>query len=235
MIVSLLAECALFLLTLQLFNGWTAGVVGLEIGSIDPQLLFQAKLIELPLALAMVWLLLRLRRERSVDIGLRLSSQGAGPDLRFGAFMAIPLLVLATAAGLLARLVVNAPEDSVFRVADWSSYGWLLATGWVAGGFLEEIQFRGYLFRRLEQLMERFAPGGRLNRSRALILASAVFGLLHLYQGPVAVVSAMAAAAGLQFVFLKSGRRLLPCMVCHGLFDTVQISLLFATQEAVPV
>jgi len=61
----------------------------------------------------------------------------------------------------------------------------MLLIGWVVGGFIEEITFRGYLITRLKKLL----GNSPLVLFFILVLTSAAFGISHLYQGLNGVLS----------------------------------------------
>lgn len=85
----------------------------------------------------------------------------------------------------------------------------------ITAGVTEEIVFRAYAITRLEQL-----GWGRW----AAVAAAAVFTLLHLYQGVIAVF----AIGGITVVFTllyKWKRTLLPLIVAHALYDAVQLTI----------
>lgn len=96
-------------------------------------------------------------------------------------------------------------------------------------GLMEELLFRGLLFRAME----------RTNRLPAVIVSSVTFGaghIVNLFNGsgtdPVAGICQVFYATALGFmllmVFLRGGS-LIPCILFHGLFNTLSI---FSRQSA---
>ena len=79
----------------------------------------------------------------------------------------------------------------------------------VAAGVGEEVAYRGYA---LPVLIPVLGPVG------ALILTSAVFGVLHVYQGALGILRTAAMGATLAGGFLLCGS-LLPAMIAHTLID----------------
>jgi len=81
----------------------------------------------------------------------------------------------------------------------------------VAAGFGEEIAYRGYAIPVLVPLLG--VPG-------AAVLTSAVFGVLHGYQGPLGIFRTGAMGGMLAWGFLASGS-LWPPIIAHTLIDLV--------------
>ena len=92
------------------------------------------------------------------------------------------------------------------RTADERSVFAILA---IAAGVGEEVAYRGYA---IPVLIPVVGPVG------ALLLTSAVFGVLHVYQGALGILRATAMGATLAGGFLLSGS-LLPAMIAHTLID----------------
>jgi len=79
----------------------------------------------------------------------------------------------------------------------------------VAAGVGEEVAYRGYA---IPVIIPALGPVG------ALLLTSAVFGVLHVYQGALGVLRTAVMGATLAAGFLLSGS-LLPAMIAHVLID----------------
>ena len=91
-----------------------------------------------------------------------------------------------------------------------------LTASWVLAAFCEEVAFRGYLLTRLTDLLGR----GRLQRVVAVVVSSALFGLLHTEQGVVGVT--VSALAGAVFSVLRYRcRTLWAPVLAHGFDDTL--------------
>ena len=98
-----------------------------------------------------------------------------------------------------------------------------LAIGWVIGGFLEELSFRGYLITRI-----RFLLGRNFVGTSVAVLASIVpFGIAHVYQGWAGVLSA--AVMGLCFAvfFIRSNYNLWLPILVHGFANTTDLTLIY--------
>ena len=82
----------------------------------------------------------------------------------------------------------------------------------MAIGFAEELVWRSYLVTRIEEVTD--------STIQAIVLTSLLFGLNHLYQGPMGVVSATLIGAMYASVFSVT-RRLWPIALAHGLYDLI--------------
>ena len=99
-----------------------------------------------------------------------------------------------------------------------------LAVSWSTAGFGEEIIWRGFLLSGMAKLL----GGTRRAWIAGLIIMMILFGLLHLYQGPVGVISTGLVGLAFGCVYLASGRNLWITIIAHGLMNTVSFLLLFA-------
>lgn len=86
----------------------------------------------------------------------------------------------------------------------------------LVAGFGEEIVYRGYVIPEL---------AGVLGAAGAAVLTSAVFGVLHAYQGALGVVRASLLGGALAWGFLATGS-LWPPIAAHAIIDVVAGSLL---------
>lgn len=94
--------------------------------------------------------------------------------------------------------------------------GLFLVLGWTLAAFAEEFAFRGYLFTRLTDAL----GSSRWAVAAALVISSALFGVIHTEQGLVGM--AIAAADGLFFGALRVWKRTLWAPVlAHGFDDTI--------------
>jgi len=118
----------------------------------------------------------------------------------------------------------------VLKGDPWVYVSWLLLA-WSSAALGEELQFRGFLWSRLERLF----GGGRAAAWLTLILQAGLFGLGHAYQGLGGVLATMCAGLVLGAVFLAGRRNLVACMVLHGLIDTVSLTALFLGLVPTPV
>lgn len=105
-----------------------------------------------------------------------------------------------------------------YRVVGWNGTLFMLATlpAFIQGAVLEEVMFRGVLFRILEQT---------LGSAPALVLSAALFGLLHLNNSGANLVSVSAVSleAGLMLgTAYMVTRRLWLCIAIHLAWNFAQ-------------
>ena len=93
----------------------------------------------------------------------------------------------------------------------------------MAGGVVEELLYRGFVFQQLESILP---ARGASRLMQATVLTAMLFALPHGYEGSAAVGAILVIAIALQLLYLRSGRRLLAPMVCHAAFNALQIALL---------
>lgn len=82
----------------------------------------------------------------------------------------------------------------------------------VTAGVCEEVLYRGVLLAVAVALLPALGP------VRLVLVAALVFGLAHLYQGPVGMLTALVLGGGLAILYLGSGSLLLPVLY-HVLID----------------
>ena len=95
--------------------------------------------------------------------------------------------------------------------------------------FGEEMVFRGYLIRRVSELMGNTSVG----RVAAVVVSSALFGLAHRYQGWAGVIATAMIGAVLGTLYLCDRENLWTVIVCHGIVDVVILSTLYFDHRSV--
>ena len=106
-------------------------------------------------------------------------------------------------------------------------YAAWLAVGWVIGGFLEELSFRGYMITRIRHLLGENAVGTTI-----AVLATAIpFGIAHLYQDSAGAIGAAVMGACFAVVFIKSGYNLWIPILVHGFANTTDLTLIYLGLE----
>jgi membrane protease YdiL (CAAX protease family) len=126
---------------------------------------------------------------------------------------------------LLPKLAVTQPNFGAFSGLKGhpALFAFWLAFAWVSAAFGEELQFRGFLWSRLERLF----GGGRGSAVLTLFTQAALFGLCHLYQGVGGVIATGMAGLMLGGVYWAGNRNLIAVIILHGLIDTVSLTVLF--------
>jgi len=120
-----------------------------------------------------------------------------------------------------AGLVIKHVTESALNLAFW-----VVAVGWFAAGFGEELMWRGFLLDRFARL-----PGIESRIWLAVVLQAAVFGLPHIYEGGASGII-VTGAVGLFFGWLRLRQRgnLWALVIAHALVDTTSILVAYVTK-----
>ena len=163
------------------------------------------------------WRGIGLRRQanmwRVVAIGLAVGAA----DQFFGLYLLEPLIARLTSGPL--------PDVSAFRtlIGNEALLVFWVAISWTIAAFLEEMVYRGWLTNRIAELW-RFSTGGWI---ASVLLSSALFGIVHLYQGASGMIAT--GLSGLVFgsVYLATGRNLWASIFAHGFMDTIGFLMIY--------
>lgn len=98
-----------------------------------------------------------------------------------------------------------------------------LALMWTVAAFGEELFFRGYL---MGGCARHFGNTGRSWLIGGLI-STAIFGLVHAYQGAAGVINTSLVGAVFAFQFYRKPDRLVSCVLAHGIYNTFGLILLY--------
>jgi len=114
------------------------------------------------------------------------------------------------------------PRLEAFRAIQPSRGGLIagIIAAWLLGGFLEELIARGIVLKSFLSLLAAWLPAS-LAAVVAIIIAAIGAGLMHIYQGPRAVVITTQLSILFGILFVLSRYNLWPVIICHGLYDTV--------------
>jgi membrane protease YdiL (CAAX protease family) len=147
--------------------------------------------------------------------------------LAVGVFV-LTLVVAGTLQAVLMTLMPpeDAPDLSRFEALEGNLPMLLvsLAGVWVTAAFGEEMLVRGFMMNRLAQVF----GATRAAWIGALVVSSVLFGLMHVYQGPVGVI--LTGSVGLLFgaVYLLVRRNLWVTILAHGFVDTLSFVAIYA-------
>lgn len=106
---------------------------------------------------------------------------------------------------------------------NWLDVARNLLVVWTFAAFGEEISYRRYLLGRAADIGNRT----RWAYCAALLVASALFGIGHYYQGPAGIFTTACDGFMIGVAYLLSRRNLWVAVVAHGMVDTIGIGLLF--------
>jgi membrane protease YdiL (CAAX protease family) len=112
---------------------------------------------------------------------------------------------------------VMAERIETAKMISRTPFGWMPLIALYVGVY-EEIVFRGFLLSRLKVLLR--------GTTAAVIASAAIFAILHLPQGVLAVGQIF--GLGLLFGAIAAWRRdLWPCIIAHALWDMMAFALMF--------
>ena len=103
----------------------------------------------------------------------------------------------------------------------------LMLIMWVFAAFGEEFLFRGYYMKALAELL------GNSNKAWIVsaIITSLYFGVSHIYQGLIGVVSVFLWSFMISLIFNKNRNNLLLLVLIHGIYDSVGITLIYLNKD----
>jgi membrane protease YdiL (CAAX protease family) len=93
-----------------------------------------------------------------------------------------------------------------------------IAQAWTLAAIGEELVFRGYLIRRLADLV----GNSRVGLTIGLVISSVFFGWAHRYLGPAGMIATGGMGALLAVLYLCQGN-LWTVVMCHALVDTTAL------------
>jgi membrane protease YdiL (CAAX protease family) len=96
----------------------------------------------------------------------------------------------------------------------------MLVNIWITAAFLEEFLFRGYLAKRLTDLLGKET---KLAWVIALVAQAVIFGLIHAYQSPVGMFKVGLIGLVFGVSYLVVGKNLWPLILAHGLIDSLDM------------
>jgi membrane protease YdiL (CAAX protease family) len=120
------------------------------------------------------------------------------------------------------RFVAKPPTLGAFKALQQSVPKLLagIVIAWVLGGILEELVLRGIVEQAVEGLGAQALPRP-LAAGLGIAAAAGGAAILHLYQGPRAVIIITQLSVLFGLVFVLSGHNLWAVILCHGLYDTI--------------
>lgn len=179
--------------------------------------------------LASVAMVLYARRQSPASIGL-----GKPPLSRtlLGTLAAVPACYAAVIVSVGLYLVVTGVDvagmveerGEFFEMVPDLSIGTLLMFTLFVG-LHEEILFRGFMLSRLCALFGR--------PTIAVLAGGLIFGLLHVYQGPIGVVQTTMVGLVLAGTVIIT-RTLWPAIIAHFVFDTIGLLLIPIVRDQIP-
>jgi membrane protease YdiL (CAAX protease family) len=132
------------------------------------------------------------------------------------------LLVCSPLADRLAtRWFDQPPTLGAFRLIQRSRLNLIagILAAWVLGGFLEELVARGIVLKAVDSFLSAWLAAP-IAAGVAVCIVALGAALMHLYQGPRAVVIITQLSLLFGILFVVSGYNLWAVILCHGMYDT---------------
>jgi membrane protease YdiL (CAAX protease family) len=167
------------------------------------------------------WANIGLRRPPNVAHTLAVAGLGAAAIL-----VAVPRAIVP-----FSTWVSQTPVDlsALGNLRESTTLWMLLVQAWTLAAFGEEMAFRGYVMRRVIDLVGTTRPA----LVSAVAITGVLFGLAHGYQGAAGMIAAGIIGGLLAVVYLHERQNLWAVIVCHGLVDSVSLSLIYFGHESV--
>ncbi|MEM8486557.1 MAG: type II CAAX endopeptidase family protein [Bacteroidota bacterium] len=175
--------------------------------------------------LLVVWLVLKQNGEKFSDIGFRFKPLTLKAVLiGSGAAVAILSIMQGLVFPLLELFVELEEEDlGLYDIIRENKIQLLImiVMGWLIGGFYEEIVFHGFIFTRLEKMIP-----GQYTTVLSFVIACLLFGAYHLQMGAAGAFNALVVGMVYQGLFLYFKRDLWASIICHGVYNTLVMTLI---------
>lgn len=137
----------------------------------------------------------------------------------------VVILAYSPLADRLAALWIKKPPTlESFRVLQQSLIKLIpgIIVAWILGGILEELIARGIFLKSFELLVAVWL-GEPVAAGIAVCIAGVGAGVMHLYQGPRAVIIITQLSVLFGILFVVTGYNLWAVMLCHGFYDTIAL------------
>jgi len=177
------------------------------------------------LMLIYVWMGLKLRKERWIDLGLTFKSISWRGGFKV-LLLSILVFVLALAGFMVGSIIManitGIPEGANMTGYDYlkDNFGMLLLTlagVYIVSSFGEEVIYRGFLITRISQI----GNDSKKATIIAIIFSSTIFGLIHYSWGPMGMVQTGFMGLALGICYIKLKRRLWILILAHAYMDTI--------------
>ncbi len=176
--------------------------------------------------IVLVLLALKYRKETFADIGFSLKRfewkaipVGVGVALLTLAFMQLIFFPI-----LESFITFEEGDLSLYETIRESKAQYLLLVvmGWVIGGLYEEIVFHGFIFTRLEKILD-----GEYATKLSFLVTALIFGAYHFQLGAAGLINATLVGAVYLALFLYFKRNLWYPIICHGVYNTAVMTLIY--------
>tara|TARA_R110001599_G_scaffold203055_1_gene399999 strand:- start:25128 stop:25763 length:636 start_codon:yes stop_codon:yes gene_type:complete len=97
-----------------------------------------------------------------------------------------------------------------------------ITIGWLVGGFMEEIIFRGFFLTHIMEIIP-----GRSGAITGIIISAFIFGYLHDYQGITGQLLTGTSGLILAAIYVANQRKIWLNILIHGFVNTISMLLLY--------
>jgi len=190
------------------------GLIPIPFGYCVPVLLF-------------IWFFLKYYKEDFKSVGFSLK-QFSIKSMLIGALAAMALFSFLNWVffPLLDKLV-ELPADNLGDIASVRNnipfYLFLVAMGWIVGGFYEELVFHGFIFTRLEKMLPV-----KIAVPASFLATNLIFAAYHIQLGAGGMINAFVAGTVYHALMLYHKRNMWYAIFCHAVFDTIALTYLYA-------
>jgi uncharacterized protein len=174
----------------------------------------------------LVWTALKYERESFASVGFDANKFGLQP-LVVGSMVGALLYVFLNWAffPMLNKMVALQPAnlegfDSI--KGNTSNYIFIVSMGWLVGGLYEELVFHGFIFTRLQKIIQ---PTYAIITS--FLLTNIIFAFYHYQLGPTGIINAFVAGSVYHGLMLYFNRNLWYPFFAHGVFDTIALTSIY--------
>jgi membrane protease YdiL (CAAX protease family) len=176
--------------------------------------------------LLFVWFFLKRTKENFATLGFSFMRFKFNSIL-IGAIAAVLLFVFLNYVffPLLGRIVVlkSANLDDFKNIrGNITNYIFILAAGFIVGGFYEELIFHGFIFTRIEKIIPTIH-----SLLLCFIFTNLIFGLYHFQLGATGMINAFIAGCAYHALMIKFNRNLWPSIFFHGFFDAIGLTYIY--------
>jgi hypothetical protein len=96
----------------------------------------------------------------------------------------------------------------------------MVVLAWTTIAFGEELFYRAFLITRMIDLT-------KIGRWFSILIAGAIFGVVHFAEGPVGILANASFGILFGWIYVRSSRNLWITIIGHGLINTLRFTLLF--------
>ena len=174
----------------------------------------------------LVWLILKYSKETFSDIGFSFKRFEPRSVLIGGLVAIVTVAFMQLIFFPALEYVATFEEKDVglydfIRENKWQ-YFFTLIMGWLIGGLYEEIVFHGFIFTRLEKMIQ-----GKYSTHISFVITASIFGGYHFQLGTLGLINALIVGAVYLGLFLFFNRNLWYAIICHGVYNTIVMTLIF--------